>query len=164
MLRRLSSSTARSRYRECFQTEEVELHKAGLLHPFHVELGRRNIRLRVAIERHEFAQRPVGDHDAGGVRRGVAVKPFELQRDTKGALDHLLGIARRLQARLTRNGRCERHRLCRILRHHLAQLVDLPVGHFQHAADVAQHAARLQGAEGDDLRDLIAAVLLSARS
>ena len=47
-----------------------------------------------------------------------------------------------------------------ILRHELAELVDLAVGHFQHAADVAQHAARLQGAEGDDLRHLVAAVAL----
>ena len=49
--------------------------------------------------------------------------------------------------------------LRRILRHELAQLVDLPVRHFQHAADIAQHAASLQRAEGDDLRDLLAAVL-----
>ena len=48
----------------------------------------------------------------------------------------------------------------RVLRHQLAELVDLPVGHLQHAADVAQHAARLQGAEGDDLRHLVAAVAL----
>ena len=48
----------------------------------------------------------------------------------------------------------------RILRHQLAELVDLAIGHLQHAPDVAQHAARLQGAEGDDLRDLIAAVAL----
>ena len=54
----------------------------------------------------------------------------------------------------------ERHRRGRILRHQLAQLVHLPVGHLQHAADVAQHAARLQGAEGDDLRHLVAAVAL----
>ena len=53
----------------------------------------------------------------------------------------------------------ERHRIGRILRHQLAQLVDLAIGHLQHAADVAQHAARLQRAEGDDLRDLVAAVL-----
>ena len=44
------------------------------------------------------------------------------------------------------------------MRHELAELVDLPVGHLQHAPDVAQHAARLQRAEGDDLRDLVAAV------
>ena len=48
----------------------------------------------------------------------------------------------------------------RVLRHQLGQLVDLAIGHLQHAADVAQHAARLQGAEGDDLRHLIAAVAL----
>ena len=47
-----------------------------------------------------------------------------------------------------------------ILRHELGQLVDLPVRHLQHAADVAQHAARLQRAEGDDLRHLIAPVAL----
>jgi len=40
--------------------------------------------------------------------------------------------------------------------HQLGQLVDLAIGHLQHAPDVAQHAARLQGAEGDDLGDLIA--------
>ena len=42
----------------------------------------------------------------------------------------------------------------------LHELVDLAVGHLQHAADVAQHAARLQRAEGDDLRHLVAAVAL----
>ncbi len=46
----------------------------------------------------------------------------------------------------------------RILRHHFAQLVDLAIGHLQDAADVAQHTARLQRAEGDDLRHLVAAV------
>ena len=54
----------------------------------------------------------------------------------------------------------QRHRRGRILRHQFGQLVDLAVGHLQHAADVAQHAARLQRAEGDDLRHLIAAVAL----
>ena len=54
----------------------------------------------------------------------------------------------------------KRDRARRVLRHQLAQLVDLPVGHLQHAADVAQHAARLQRAEGDDLRHLVAAVAL----
>ena len=52
------------------------------------------------------------------------------------------------------------HRIGRVLRHHLAEPVDLAVGHLQHAADVAQHGARLQRAEGDDLRDLVAAVFL----
>ena len=54
----------------------------------------------------------------------------------------------------------KRHRRSGILRHQFCQLVDLPIGHLQHAADVAQHAARLQRTEGDDLRHLVAAVAL----
>ena len=59
------------------------------------------------------------------------------------------------------DGALERHRRRRVLRHELAQPVDLGfVGHLQLRAGVAQHAARLQGAEGDDLRDAVAAVSL----
>ena len=65
-----------------------------------------------------------------------------------------------LQPRLAFDRLLQRDRLRRILRHELAELVDLPVRHLQHAADVAQHAARLQRAEGDDLRHLVAAVAL----
>ncbi len=140
------------------EAEEIEFDEAGLLHPFHVELGHRHVGLGIAIERHQFRQRPVADHDAGGMGRGVAVEAFELLRDGEGARDDRLAVAFRLQPRLAGDGGGQRHRRGRILRHQLAQLVDLPVGHFEHAADVAQHAAGLQAAEGDDLRHLIAAV------
>ena len=149
--RRLQNSERR-------QAEEVEFHQSRLLDPFHVELGDRQLRFRIAIHRHQFGERPVADHDAGRMRRGVAVQPFELHRDVEGALHHRLGIARGLQARLLGNRLRQRHGRRRIVRHQLGELVDLPVGHFEHAADVAQHAARLQRSEGDDLRDLIAAV------
>ena len=92
--------------------------------------------------------------------RGVAVEPFELERDVEGALDDRIAVALGLQLRLALDRLGERHRRRRVLRHELAELVDLAVGHFQHAADVAQHAPRLQGAEGDDLRHLVAAVAL----
>ncbi len=46
------------------------------------------------------------------------------------------------------------------MRHQFCQFIDLPIRHLQHAADVAQHASRLQRTEGDDLGDLIAAVAL----
>src|SRR3712207_9498728 len=42
--------------------------------------------------------------------------------------------------------------------HELGELVDLPVGHLQNAADVAQNAAGEERAEGDDLRDAVLAV------
>ena len=82
---------------ERFQAEKVEFHQAGLLDPFHVELGDRQIRFRIAIERHQLRERPVGDDDAGRVRRSVAVQTFELLRDIEGALDDRLAVAGRLQ-------------------------------------------------------------------
>ena len=54
----------------------------------------------------------------------------------------------------------QRHGVGGIVRHQLAELVDLPVGHLQHAADVAQHGARLQFPVRDDLRHAVGAVLL----
>ena len=116
--------------------------------------------LRIAVERHQFAQRPVADDDAGGVGRGVPGQAFEPLRDVEGARHHRILVAERLQLRLALDRGCQRHRCGRILRHQFCQLVDLAIGHLQHAADVAQHAARLQRAEGDDLGDLVAAVAL----
>ena len=87
------------------------------------------------------------------------MQSLEFLRNVERAADHRIAIALGLQPRLVVDGALERDRVGRILRHKLAQLVDLAVRHLQDAADVAQHAARLQGAEGDDLRDPVAAVL-----
>ncbi len=142
------------------QAEEVELDQAGRLHPFHVELGDRHVGFRIAIERHQLAQRPVTDHHAGGVGRSMAGQALELLRDGEGARYHRILVAKRLQLRLAFDRRGQGDGRGRVLRHQLGQLVDLAIRHLQHAADVAQHAARLQGAEGDDLGDLIAAVAI----
>ena len=40
----------------------------------------------------------------------------------------------------------------------------MAIGHGEHATDIAQHRARLQLTEGDDLRDLVRAVFLAGRS
>ena len=44
-------------------------------------------------------------------------------------------------------------RVGRVVRHQLADAIDLAVGHAQHAAYVAQSGPGLQLTEGDDLRD-----------
>ena len=150
----------RLQHRQRLEAEEVEFDQARRLHPFHVELGHRHVGFRIAIERHQLVQRTFADHDAGGVRGRVAVQAFELLRDVEGAPHHRVAVALGLQARLVVDGALERHRIGRVLRHQLAELVDLTVRHLQHAADVAQHAARLQRAEGDDLRDPVAAVFV----
>ena len=42
-------------HRQRLQAEEVELDQTGLLHPFHVELGDRHVRARIAVHRHQLA-------------------------------------------------------------------------------------------------------------
>ncbi len=142
------------------QAEEVELHQAGLLDPLHVELGDRHVGARIAIHRHQLRQRPVADDDAGGVGRGVAVETLDLLGDIEQAGDDRLLVRLFLQLRLLLDRLGQRRRVGRIVRHQLADLVDLAIGHFEHAADVAQRRARLQRTEGDDLRHLFAAVFL----
>ena len=48
-----------------------------------------------------------------------------------------------------------------VLRHELGELVDLAERHLEHAADVAQHAAGEERAEGDDLRHAVGAVAVA---
>ncbi len=89
---------------------------------------------------------------------GVPVETFELLRDGEHARDGLVLLRRLAQARLLGDRLLKRHRIGRVLRHELRQLVDLAVGHLQHAADVAHDAPGLQRAEGDDLRHALVAI------
>ena len=146
-------------HRERLQAQEVELHQARGLDPFHVELGHLHVGFRIAVERHQFRQRR-----SPMTMPAACVEAWRCKPSSRCAMS---------KARCTTTSRsrsaCSRGSVSmalfsvigrRILRHELAQLVDLAVGHLQHAADVAQHAARLQGAERDDLRHLLAAVFL----
>ena len=91
---------------------------------------------------------------------GVAVQSSELLRDVKGASHHSIAVPGGLQTQLICCRAPQRQPDWRVLRYQLAKLVHLPIRHLQHPADVAQHAARLQSAEGDDLCDAIAAIPL----
>ena len=150
----------RRQRRQRLEAEEVELHQARALDPFHVELGDGHGGTRIAIERHQRVEAPVADHDAGGVGRGVAIEALQLLRHAEQLGDRRILVARLAQARLVLDRLRQRDRVGRVLRHHLAEPVDLAIGHLQHAADVAQHGARLQRTEGDDLRDLGGAILV----
>ena len=92
--------------------------------------------------------------------RGVTRQSLEALGDIERTRHHRVFVAKRLQLRFTRDCRGQGNGRRRILRDQLGQLVNLPVRHLQHTADVAQHAARLERSKGDDLRDLIAAVAL----
>ena len=71
------------------------------------------------------------------------MQSFELLRNVERASNQRIAVARRLQARLVIDRAGKRDRVERVLWHELAELVDLPVRHLQHAPDVAQHTARL---------------------
>ena len=111
------------------EAEKVEFDETGQLDPFHVELGHRHVGARVAVERHQLGQRPVADHDPGGVRRGVPVQAFEAQRDFDQPRHRLVGVALLLQLRLAGDRLFEADRVRRVVRHQLAQPVDLAVRH-----------------------------------
>ena len=83
--------------RQGLEPEEVELHEPGELDPFHVELGDRDVGARVAVERDKLAERAVADDDAGRMRRGVPVEPFELQGDRHQPRHGLVRVALLLQ-------------------------------------------------------------------
>ena len=90
----------------------------------------------------------------------MAIEPFQLLRHVEQRLDDRLLLGLFGEARFVGDGVGELDRIGRVLRHHLGEPVDLAIGHLQDAADVAQHRAGLQRTEGDDLADLVAAVLL----
>ena len=141
-----------------FETEEVELHEARRLDHLPVVLRDRKMRFRIAIKRNQFFERPVADHHAGGVRRCVTIKAFELLRDFEKARDDRFAVALFLQLRFALDRLRQRDRIGRVVRHEFAEPIDLSIRHLQHAADVAQHGARLQLSVRNDLCDAIVAV------
>ena len=109
-------------------------------------------------ERHQVGERLRGDHDPRGVGRGVAGRALEPARDVDELLDPRVLLVGVLERRRLRERLVEGH--LEVERDHLRDLVDLGVAHVHHAPDVAHDGLRLHGPEGDDLRHVVAAVLL----
>ena len=109
------------------------------------------------VERRVVGDRPRRDDDAGGVHRGVARHALEALADVEDLLD--LRVLRRhvLEDRVLGERLVERHVERR--RDLLGDAVDVGVRHVERAADVAHDRLRLHRPEGDDLRDVLAAVL-----
>ena len=145
---------------ERLQAQEVELHEPRLLDVLHAETGDPHPRARVAIEGDELVEGTVADDDAGGVGGGVAVKALEPPRDLDQASDRGVRLDHFLEPRVAGDRLVQGHRVGRVVGDHLADTVDLRVGHLQDPPHVPEHGARLQLAKGDDLGDPLGAVLL----
>ena len=92
--------------------------------------------------------------------RTVAREAFELHRQVDEALHLIVIVVFVLEIGGAIERAWQRPRVGRVVGHHLAQPVDMAVAHLQYPPRIAQHRARLELAEGDDLRDVVVAVFL----
>ncbi len=137
--------------------EEVHLQQADALDLLHRPL-RRDFVAVALVERRVVGDRSGRDDHAGGVDAGVAATcprggcPMSSSSLTRGSWSCIcfrtgFSIERLLQRHVERG------------RDLLGDAVDFRVRHVHGAADVAHHGLGLHRAEGDDLRDVLAAVL-----
>ena len=144
------------------QPEEVELDQARLLDVLHVELGRR---ASARADRGRAAPAPpaAGRRSPrprhGSRRCGAAPRAAGRWRSCRATADPSSRASLSLRLQLDRLG--QGHRIGRVVRHQLADPVDQAERQAEHPADVAQGGARLQRAEGDDLRDPVRAVAVA---
>ena len=143
--------------RQVREAQEVELEQAERLDRVHLVLAHQPVRVRGALERHELGQGLAADDDAGGMGRRVARHALELLREVDDALD------RRVRVDLLAQGGCDLEGLleldAELVRDGLGDAVDLAVAVTEHAAHVADRRPGEHRAEGDDLGDVVLAVL-----
>ena len=144
--------------RQVREAQEVELEQAQRLDAVHLVLGHQRVGVGRLLERHQLGQRLAADDHAGGVGRGVAGDALELlgeldaARSTGGSAST---ISRRSGDDLERLVEPD----AELVRDGLGDAVDLAVAHAQDAADVADGRPGEHRAEGDDLGDVVRAVL-----
>ena len=123
----------------------------------HLVLAHQPVRVGRLLERHELGQRLAADDDAGGVGRGVPGDALEVAGEVGDALDGRVALDHPAQL----DGRLDRlvEPDAELVRDGLGDAVHLAVGVPQDTADVADGRPGQHRAEGDDLRDVVLAVL-----
>ena len=139
------------------QPQEVHLEQREFVQAAHVELRHNFVAVRL-VQRDQVFERLRRDDDAGGVHRAVARQAFQAERDLQHIVDARVFLRRLVEAGLLLDGLLQRDVERR--RHHLGEALHIGERHFEHAAHVLDGGARAQRVEGDDLRHLLAAVLL----
>ena len=105
-----------------------------------------------------FHQRLARDDQPGGVGAGVAGHPLQPAGGVHQALHLLVRLVDRAQVRVLLQRPFDRH--AQGGRYQAGDPVGVAVAHAQGAADVADGGLCAQRPEGDDLGDVIGAVLL----
>ena len=136
--------------------EEVHLQQADALDLLHRPL-RRDFVAVALVERRVVGDRSRRDDHAGGVDPGVARHALEPAPHVEQFLDPRVLVLHLLQDRVLDQRLLQRH--VERGRDLLGDAIHFRVRHVHGAADVAHHGLGLHRAEGDDLRDVLAAVL-----
>ena len=161
---------------EVAQPEEIHLQQADLLDRTHRVLGDDLVlALRLAavataggaavlgqLQGNDLLQRPVSDHDRGGVDRVVADDPLQPLGDVKDPLRIGLGVIRPFQLlpglqAFLEGGVAAEDRLGDLL----GETIAASVVEAEHASRVARRRPRRHLAEGDYLGNRLAAVFLA---
>ncbi len=139
------------------QPQEVHLEQLEFFQAAHVELGDNFVAVGL-VEWNQVAQRKRRNHHARGVHRTVARQAFQAERHLHHIVDSRVFLRRLIEARFLverlLQGNVEGRR------HHFGEALHVGERHFEHAAHVLDGGARAQRIERDDLRHLLAAVLL----
>ena len=143
--------------RQVREPQEVELEQAHRLDGVHLVLGHQRVRVGRLLEWHELGERLAADDDAGGVRAGVPGDALEMPREVGDPLDRGVRLDLLAQRGGGPDGLLERDP--ELVRDGLRDAVDLAVRVTEHPADVADGGPREHRAEGDDLCDVVLAVL-----
>src|SRR5271157_953853 len=139
------------------EPEEVHLQQAQLFDSLHV-VGGNDFVVLGAVQRNQIGERLRCDDHAGSMYARVAHQAFK----PLGGVDKLLGLRfvlvgggkrRRILKRLV-DGNVQR------VGHHLGDAVHVGVGNLHRAAGILDRRLGRHGSEGDDLRHLVATVLL----
>ena len=146
------------------QAEEVHLEHAQAVEDAHFELGDRldGSYFRAgggAVQRKVVQQRLIGNHHARRMGAGIAHRAFHVNGGVNQLAHGFVGVVGRLQVGDFLECVAQVHRFAGDVRHELGHPVHFGDGDVHHAGHVAQRATRRHGAEGDDLRHLVVAVL-----
>src|SRR6185369_8374339 len=143
--------------RQVLQAEEVELHQPDLFYILHRILGIDQPCLLVLVHRAELFQHIRRHHHPGGMGGSVACQTFEAEGDFNQVVHLLVGSNQLPEFRLLLQRLFEsdpQH-----LGNQLGNPVNVAIAHIECPADIPDDTPRRHGTKGDDLTDLVPAIL-----
>ena len=139
------------------EAEKVHLEEADALESVHVVLRGDFVAVGL-VNGEEFGEGLRGDDHAGGVRGGVPREPFQAQCHFHQILELFVGVHSGLQLRGFLESGIEFN--AESGGNEFGEAIHLEIGDVHGAADILNGGFGGHGAEGDDLRDIVAAVFL----